>query len=204
MIDLDALLLGVLHHPADDVARLIYADALDESGVGVNAVRAEAIRRQVAGEQSDRVRQLSAEWLADWFGRPVTSVGGTWWAVGGQGELDAVQVKVTAGFISSVATHGGYAGTWTDWTAWRVAEAFAASVEEIFADHPLERIAVDLDHREDWWIAGRDGGATWTAVRDDNSVKGVVCHSSVGRSHFAAELRTRLRDRMVVLAAVPF
>src|SRR3712207_881100 len=48
MTELDPLLAAVLAQPDDDLPRLVYADALDETGHPAASARAEFIRGQVA------------------------------------------------------------------------------------------------------------------------------------------------------------
>src|SRR5215218_9544016 len=74
--DLQALLAAVVADPSDDVARLVYADCLEESG---NAPRAAFIRLQIEAERlhpaskerADLDRQAEALLETNWV---------MWWA----------------------------------------------------------------------------------------------------------------------------
>jgi len=81
--DLQALLAAVVADPADDTARLVYADCLEESG---NAARAAFIRLQIEAEHhhpdsntratlEGRAEALLAENWAEWWGEVCFSVG---------------------------------------------------------------------------------------------------------------------------------
>ncbi|QJW97638.1 TIGR02996 domain-containing protein [Frigoriglobus tundricola] len=81
--DLPALLAAVVADPADDVARLVYADCLEESG---NAARAAFIRLQIEAERhhpdsnaraelEGQAEALFAEHWAEWWGEVCFSVG---------------------------------------------------------------------------------------------------------------------------------
>lgn len=69
--DLEALLAAVVANPADDVARLVYADCLEENG---NAPRARFIRLQIEAElyhpnsraHADRTAEAAALFAAHW------------------------------------------------------------------------------------------------------------------------------------------
>src|SRR5262245_57318433 len=75
---LDALHRAVIASPPDRTVRLVYADALDETGEAVHVARAEFIRAQIETETAkpdaqrlgvlaDRCRELfEAHWLAWW------------------------------------------------------------------------------------------------------------------------------------------
>lgn len=54
MTDLDAILATVLDRPEDDTARLVYADALEDTGEPANCARAEFIRVQIEWSQLAR------------------------------------------------------------------------------------------------------------------------------------------------------
>ena len=83
---LTALSAAILDTPTDRTVRLVYADALDESGVPSNAARAEFIRGQIALEATpdgDPQREtlatrceglFAANWI-DWW-RPVCAAVG--------------------------------------------------------------------------------------------------------------------------------
>jgi len=58
---LDALLAGILANPVDDIVRMIYADALEETGEPEDVARAEFIRLQIAlAKLSHRPRELAS------------------------------------------------------------------------------------------------------------------------------------------------
>src|SRR5215216_2835440 len=74
--DLQALLAAVVADPSDDVARLVYADCLEESG---NAPRAAFIRLQIEAERHHpysnaraaldaRARALFEQHWVEWWG----------------------------------------------------------------------------------------------------------------------------------------
>lgn len=84
MTDEAALLRAILDNPADDTARLVYADRLDELSGAKNAARAEFIRLQCAlahptlgsdgtGDSGERYKQVMREqallkkWGAGWL-----------------------------------------------------------------------------------------------------------------------------------------
>ncbi|MCI0699580.1 MAG: TIGR02996 domain-containing protein [Planctomycetia bacterium] len=81
--DLRALLAAIVANPADDTARLVYADCLQENG---NFARAEFIRLQIEAERHHpdsnarselerRARELLAEHWIDWWGEMCSAVG---------------------------------------------------------------------------------------------------------------------------------
>lgn len=204
MLDIDVLLHAVLDDPADDVARLVYADRLDETGVPMNAVRAEFIRLQIAGADIRRQEELTRDWLTDWFGRAVVLAGDSTWAVRTHpDDLVAIWVSVTRGFISTIGTAGVYGGEWTPWTPWRVAEAFADTVIDVFTNHPLEWISADWEVGEEWQIR-RSQESTWAAYHRDRDGLQLTCESSVSRTAFTADLHAAIRDWVTTLNAQYF
>src|SRR4051812_7692174 len=81
--DLQALLAAVVADPSDDVARLVYADCLEESG---NAPRAAFIRLQIEAERHHlysnaraaleaRARALFTEHWVEWWGEVCAATG---------------------------------------------------------------------------------------------------------------------------------
>jgi uncharacterized protein (TIGR02996 family) len=81
--DLRALLAAIVADPADDTARLAYADCLEEHG---NAPRATFIRLQIEAERlhsdsnararlEDRARALLEEHWIDWWGEVCAAIG---------------------------------------------------------------------------------------------------------------------------------
>src|SRR6478672_8186529 len=75
---LDALYRAVIANPLDHTVRLVYADALDETGVPVHVARAEFIRAQIemkaAGHDAYRLGQLMYQ-CGELFG----ARGLAWW-----------------------------------------------------------------------------------------------------------------------------
>jgi uncharacterized protein (TIGR02996 family) len=81
--DLRALLAAIVADPADDTARLVYADCLQEHG---NTARAQFIRLQIEAERlhpdsnararlEERARALFAEHWIEWWGEVCAAVG---------------------------------------------------------------------------------------------------------------------------------
>src|SRR5262245_48941549 len=81
--DLRALLAAIVADPADDTARLVYADCLQERG---NSVRADFIRLQVEAERlhpdsnararfQEKALALFAEHWIEWWGEVCAAVG---------------------------------------------------------------------------------------------------------------------------------
>lgn len=86
MTDLDRLHRAILENPADDVARLAYADAMDERGKSADRARAEFVRLQVgkpdphtfcSSDPADRrCVALLKTWGLKWVPRSGRRVGG--------------------------------------------------------------------------------------------------------------------------------
>lgn len=129
MTDLDALLANIIANPADDLARLVYADALEERGRPGDADRAKFIRlsielhrwrggSRVANRRRDaraaRFRDLVDAAQAEWLGVPggkryVLAHLGDWWNDSKSGRATTavhlggpVEVSITRGFVSAV------------------------------------------------------------------------------------------------------
>jgi uncharacterized protein (TIGR02996 family) len=104
-----AFLNTISEHPADDTARLVYADWLDEQGGEANAARAEFIRTQVLLAQlgeadplraalEDRENELLRTHEAAWIGEVATGLTGWKFERGFLTELSGpIQVFVESG-----------------------------------------------------------------------------------------------------------
>lgn len=179
MTDLDGLLHAVLETPADDAARLIYADAMEESGHPVNTARAEFIRLQLADEGHERQRELLERWLPAWFGQAVQLLPTGWWAVGTFGDPTAFRFSISRGFIDGIANYGLPAGEWNVQTPWVFAETFSESAADLFGDHPLERIVIDVANGEELRIVPgtSDTSGLWTCRRVGLQKALCQCHT---------------------------
>lgn len=81
----DALLRAVLDHPADDTARLVFADWLDETGKPRDEAQAELIRLQIVPDQmpafvrlpdpTARVEEILKKWGRGWVPKDVRTPG---------------------------------------------------------------------------------------------------------------------------------
>lgn len=203
MDELDGLLNAVLDNPADDTPRLIYADAMEESGQAVNHARAEFIRLQIAGEGQDRQHELLEVWLTNWFDQRPRPLSTGWWAIGEFGDPSAFQFEITRGFISGIATHGLPEDDWNPWTPWRIADGFIRNVMGLFVNHPLDRIRHTIGDGEEWRIGAygdpeEHSVVRWACQAADRSR--VLCHHFV-RRRFASNLERALRDHILDLAA---
>lgn len=70
MTNLDMLYLAVLDNPEEDTPRLMFADALEETGHPDMVARADFTRRHVAGDFGGAARVISTERFKRWFGDP--------------------------------------------------------------------------------------------------------------------------------------
>jgi uncharacterized protein (TIGR02996 family) len=167
--DLQALAAAVLAAPADDLPRLVLADALDETGRAADAARAELIRLQCTlatlGEHTNekhndgvtggepggcricvlrkRQHQLLKKWAAKWLSRPLRPRWLGFATDGGIVTLRGVGADYAVfdrGFVARLGVQ----------LPWRVdeqsaaVEAFAAAVARCWPAAPLEGLSVSF------------------------------------------------------------
>lgn len=152
---LAALRAAVLLHPADDVARSVYADACLESGDAAMMAHGELVLLQLARADEKRQRELLGEWLWEWLNgdrspRSAKHLEGEWWSL-----TTDCRVAVRRGFVSAVHLRDPRDGPayWTEQTPDRTADIYGTIVEALFAEQPLEVIYFEFGGSEAWRVA---------------------------------------------------
>lgn len=152
MIQRDTLLRYILDHPAEDAARLVYADYLDELGGEANRARAEFIRMQVSGAPGGirpgvREEQLLRRWGMKWvpkkarvvFGHWPAAVSGNFMRLSNHTTEEQVTFNFERGFIRSAAFRT---------TRPKLpARACGQLVKHLLAGNPVGNVTFDLTYR---------------------------------------------------------
>lgn len=201
MTDLEALLAAVLDEPEADAPRLVYADALEETGKEANVARAELIRLQLAGEDGVRQQKLLETWLGDWLPMSIrhrcnlsVSPDGVCRLAGLRGQ----KLEIERGFVTALSCqiepYFGHSLAWTETTPGILADDFDGTLDVLFAENPIERLVLDLGQREEWRI---ERNARWECVNETAS-KPILCESAT-REKFRPRLQSGIRQRLLVL-----
>lgn len=143
MTNCDALHRAILDNPDCDTTRLVYADALEESGRRADVDRAAFIRGQIAergsgGSWEPLLKRYSGKWLPKPMraGYPFTTVAGNTVYV----DTIGGHVGFSRGFINRVGIELPYESAQID----NAAKRFALHVQSLFASNPLEWISISF------------------------------------------------------------
>ncbi len=183
-----ALLRAILEDPADDVARLVYADWLDENAPGGEARRAEFIRKQIrmmrmpGAPEFDGERHEARHWLnccidngdpALWIALELDLAPYDWHWSGDEAETQIHTAErvytVSRGFVSRIELTG---------------EAFVAHAKAIFSSQPVTSVRLVNIHAATWHEANL---ALWLHTLTDEG--GPITDTIIGRE--SQELSSR-------------
>lgn len=201
MSALAALLAGVLDFPADDTPRLVYADALEETGEEGNVDRAELVRLQIADEGRRRQREILGRWVTEWLPPEVTAFAGDkppgyladdTWACG-----SGVEVRWSRGFVSSVKVTDSFSVLGVEELIAHFAHLYAAAIAGLFTANPLEEIALDYGAGEAYRVH-RPAADWWTCVGVAAGAERLL-YAGVDRAAFGQELTAKLQARLLHL-----